>query len=36
MVREVAIRCKFEAGPSHATTGKLSLSIKQQMGNFVE
>ena len=36
MVQKVVVRCEFEAGLRHATTGKLSLSIQQLMGTFLE
>ena len=36
MVQKVGVRCEFEAGLRHATTGKLSLSTQQSMGTFFE
>ena len=34
MVKKVALRCEFEAGPCHMMTGKLSLSTQQFMGTI--
>ena len=36
MMQEVAVKCQLEAVLRHATTAKLSLSTKQQMGTFFE